>query len=594
MRKKKLFWQIFPSYVLITLAALSAVTWYASKITRQFYIQQKTGDLKSRAHLIEDQVFRNLSLSHFSQIDSLCKTLGEKSEIRITVLLPDGKVIGDSEKDPAKMDNHQARPEIMEARRSLFGSSIRYSHTVKKNMIYVAIPKYDKDEVIGFLRLSVPLTFIDQVVNSIRKKIGLTGAIIASLAAVISLFVSWRIIRPVEEMIRGVEKFSEGDLSYRLPAPRIEEMNKLSGALNRMANQLDEKIQTIIQQRNEQKAVFQSMVEGVVAVDAKDRIISINKAAEQLFDTEPAHARGRIIQEVIRNSDLQNFFHKAFHSHGPIEEEIQLWDKEDRFLQVHGSALKNAQGEKIGALLVINDITRLRRLENLRRDFSSNVSHEISTPLTAIKGAVETLLDGPMEDNRTTRRFLEIIAKQTDRLSAIMKDLISLARLEREGEETKIILEEIAVRKTLESAVQMCSAKALEKNIKISIHCEEGVKARANSQILEQAVVNLVDNAIHYSDAEKAINISVTKSGDETAISVQDHGCGMEKEHLPRLFERFYRVDRARSRNLGGTGLGLAIVKHIAQVHAGRVSVESAVGVGSVFRIHLPNAKYRT
>ncbi len=588
MRKKRLLWQIFPSYLLITLIALLTVTWYASSITREFYIQQRITDLQARGRLIEDQIFLKFSPPDFRSIDALCKTLGEKSKTRITVVLPDGKVIGDSEKDPVKMDNHLDRPEIIEALKNKTGFSVRYSHTVKQDMMYLALPKYKKDKLTGFLRMSVPLTFIERVVNSIRKRIGLTGAIIAFLSAIISLLVSWRISRPLEEMKRGVEKFSEGDLAYRLPAPSTEEMSRLAEALNQMASQLDEKINTIIQQRNEQQAVFQSMVEGVVAVDQEERFISINQAAADLFHVETSQVQGRGMREIIRNTELQRFMLKVLRSEKNIESEIRLWDKDERFLQVQGAVLKDAQGKGLGALIVMNDITRLHRLENLRRDFSASVSHEIRTPLTAIKGSVETLLDGAVEEREAAMRFLNIISKQADRLSAIVEDLLSLAKLEQEDDEPKIQMEETQLREVLESAVQECLPMSSEKELKIDLLCEENIEARINPQLLEQAVVNLVDNAIMYSNPEKEIHVLAKKTDGEVTVSVQDHGCGMAREHLPRIFERFYRVDRARSRKLGGTGLGLAIVKHITQAHKGRVTVESTLGEGSTFHIHLP------
>lgn len=592
MNKKRLLWQLFLSYILITLVALLIVTWYASMITRQYYIQQKAADLQERAHLIENQVVQGILSSDFGSIDSICKSPGKSSETRITVILPGGEVIWDTEKDVSRMDNHLERPEITEALKGKVGVSIRFSSTVHKNMMYVALPEYDNSKLIGFLRISVPLTFIENVVNAIRVKIGLVGFFIALLAALISLLVAWRISRPLEVMKRGVEKFAAGDLSFRLPLPYTEEMRRLAEALNHMAGQLNEKIITIIQQRNEQQAVFESMSEGVIAVDKEERLISINKAAARLFNIETTLAPGRTIQEVIRNTELQQLILTVLEDHESIENEITLWSKGECFLQVNGRVLKDAQSEIIGVLVVMNDITRLRQLENYRRDFVANVSHELRTPLTSIKGYVETLLDGDLDDKPTTMRFLSIIARQAESLRTIVEDLLSLARLEREEDKSPVILEEALLKNLLNAAIQVCLPKATEKNIKINLNCQEDVKAKFNFQLLEEAVVNLIDNAIKYSDPEKEIekeiHVIAGKIDSEITITVQDHGRGIKVEHLPRIFERFYRVDKARSRKLGGTGLGLAIVKHIAKAHHGSVTVESEIGKGSRFSIHLP------
>ncbi len=592
MSKKRLIWRLFPSYLLITLTALLIVTWYASKITRQYYIQQKAADLQQIARVIENQIVHGILSSDFGSIDSLCKSLGKKSETRITVILPGGEVIGDTEKDVWKMDNQMGRPEIIEALKGKAGVSIRYSSTVHKNMLYVALPEYetenDNSKLIGFLRLSVPITFIESFVNSIRWKIGLAGLLIALSAAFISLLVSWRISRPLETMKRGVEKFAAGDLSFRLSLPHTDEMSRLAEALNHMASQLDEKIRTIIRQRNEQQAVFESMSEGVIAVDKEERLISINKAAEKLFNIETTRAAGRSIQEVIRNTELQQLILTVLEGNKSIEKEITLWSKGECFLQVDGTVLKDTQGETIGVLVVINDITRLRQLENHRRDFVANVSHELRTPLTSIKGYVETLLDGAIDDKKAARPFLEVIAKQAENLRAIVEDLLSLARLEQEEDKTPVILEEALLKNVLNSAIQVCLPEAAEKNIKITLSCKKDVKAKFNFQLLEEALVNLIDNAVKYSDPETHIHVMAEKTGSEVIITVQDQGRGIKRDHLPRIFERFYRVDKARSRKLGGTGLGLAIVKHIAQVHHGNVTVESEIGKGSRFSINLP------
>jgi two-component system phosphate regulon sensor histidine kinase PhoR len=278
----------------------------------------------------------------------------------------------------------------------------------------------------------------------------------------------------------------------------------------------------------------------------------------------------------------------ALTSQEPVEKDIALHSDGERIINAHGTVLRDADGYRVGALIVCNDITRLWKLENIRRDFVANVSHEIRTPITAIKGFVETLRDGSVQDPHDTKRFLGIIEKHVDRLETIIEDLLSLSRIEGGGEEDHIMLQRGRIRDVLLTAVQVCEAKAISKKISLQLSCNEELKAIINPALLEQAVVNLIDNAIKFSNEGSTVQVNATPMDGQISISVRDQGSGIEKEHLPRLFERFYRIDKARSRQMGGTGLGLAIVKHIAQVHRGRLLVESTPGKGSTFSLHIP------
>jgi two-component system phosphate regulon sensor histidine kinase PhoR len=316
-------------------------------------------------------------------------------------------------------------------------------------------------------------------------------------------------------------------------------------------------------------------------------VISLNKAAAELLESNDA-AIGRSLQEVIRNVDLRRFVGESLVASHPIESDIVLHGKPDRVLQAHGTSLRDATGRGIGAVIVLNDITNFRRLENIRKDFVANVSHELKTPITSIKGFVETLLDGAISDPNDSQRFLRIIAKQADRLHAIIEDLLSLSKIEQCEDAGDIELQESSLHEVLESAIYACQPQATERNIDIRLTCDEHLTARINAPLLDQAVVNLLDNAVKYSEPGGRVDVSASAVNGEVTISVVDTGCGIPADELPRIFERFYRVDKARSRKLGGTGLGLAIAKHIVNVHHGRVTVESTVGKGSTFSIKLP------
>jgi len=589
MHRRRLLWQIYPSYLLITLISLIAVVWYASEYMREFHYESVAGGLFEQTRLVEEDVAQLFHAPDVGRLDAFCKNLAKKVTTRITVIAASGRVIGDSLENPARMDNHADRPEVIEALAGRMGKSTRYSYTLRENMMYVAMPMHEGEAVIGVLRAAVPVTSIDRALRRIYVHIGLGGLVVAAVFATLSLAISRRISRPIEDLTRGAERFARGELAHKLLVPGSQEIGGLAEAMNQMAAQLDDRILTVARQRNEMEAVLSSMVEGVIAVDSDERVININRAAAQLIGVDPAAVHGRSIQEIVRNPDLQQFVARTLARHEAVEGEIVLGDGE-RFLQAHGTVLRDPQGAGIGALVVLNDITRLRQLENLRRDFVANVSHELKTPITSIKGFVETLLDGALDSPEDARRFLAIVSKHADRLNAIIEDLLSLSRLEEEGEKEKAILEEGAIRDVVFAAAQSCKVNAAAKNIRVETACPEDLRARIKAPLLEQALVNLLDNAIKYSESGGLVEVEAARQNGEIAIRVRDYGCGIEKEHLPRLFERFYRVDKARSRKLGGTGLGLAIVKHIVHVHGGRVSVESTPGKGSVFTICIPAA----
>jgi two-component system phosphate regulon sensor histidine kinase PhoR len=409
------------------------------------------------------------------------------------------------------------------------------------------------------------------------------------VAALIALYASRRLSRQMRVISAGAEAFAGGDLSHKLLVPKTEEFARVAESLNGMAAELDDKVRTITRERNEREAVLSSMAEGVVAVDGEERVIAVNEAAAALLGINPTDAVGRAIQEVVRNPELQDLVSRAVTSAQPVEGEMRLRvAHEERVLQAHGTVLRGAAGGLRGAVVVLNDITRLKRLEGVRRDFVANVSHELKTPVTSIKGFAETLLDGALDERDDATRFVRIIAGQADRLNSIIEDLLSLSALEMTDEGQPIVLQEGSVDDVLHVAVEVCAPKAEAKNISLELEGLCGHLADINPPLLEQAVVNLVDNAIKYSPAGNSVQIGCEVTDGELVIGVRDRGPGIAREHVPRLFERFYRVDKARSRDVGGTGLGLAIVKHVAQAHGGRVSVESALGEGSTFRIHLP------
>lgn len=587
-KNRRLIWQLYPAYLLIIVGSLIAVTWYASSELGRFYLDQTETVLEARAYLLKDQITSLLSPIEPEAVDAVCKEAGQLSATRITVILPDGTVIGDSRETPRFMDNHAGREEVAPALRGVPGKSIRFSNTLHQKMMYVAVPVKKEERLQAVIRTAVPLTSLDQALTSVRLKIAFGGLVIAVLAALVSLAVARRISQPIEEIKRGAVHFADGDLTHRLPSPDTEEMAGLTETLNRMAAQLDERIKTVFQQRNELEAVLSSMLEGVIAVDRNERIINMNPAAGRMFDCDPAKVQGRNIQEIVRNLAIQRFVTRVLTTSETISDDFIFYRAEERTLNIHSSPLYDAGSVQIGALLVMNDVTQLRHLENVRRDFVANVSHEIKTPLTAIKGFVETLQQGTVEDKAEQERFLGIVLKHVNRLGVILEDLLALSRVEQENGTEEVHLSVGRIKDVIQTAIQVCQPKAAARDITISVDAAEDLTANLDATLLEQAFVNLIDNAVKYSDDGSQVRITASPKKREVTIEFADQGSGIPNKHLPRLFERFYRVDKARSRKLGGTGLGLAIVKHIVQAHGGHITVESSLGQGSTFTVHLP------
>jgi two-component system phosphate regulon sensor histidine kinase PhoR len=596
VRRPRLFWRIFLTYLLVIALCATAVGFFAVRSARSFYVAHTESELQARAQLVREQVVADIGTKSADALELLVRRLGAASGTRITLIsagLPgavSGTVLADSDSVPAEMGDHSDRPEFRQALLGRTGVSIRHSTTLDVEMMYVAVPVIEDGRVTSVVRAAIPLTRVNSALTELYWRIGLSAVVVAVIAALIGLLVSSRISRQMREIKDGAERLAGGDFAYKLYVPRTLEFAAVAESLNAMAEELDDKIGTLTRERNEREAVLASMVEGVLAVDADERIIALNAAAAGLAGVSPGEAEGHSVQEVLRNPDLQRVVAQTLSGHEPVEADIIMRvGAEERSLQANGTLLRAGDGEaSAGAVVVLNDVTRLKRLEAVRRDFVANVSHELKTPVTSIKGFAETLEDGALDDPETARRFVGIIVGQADRLNSIIGDLLSLSTLEQREGESRLTLEETDICDVLRVAVEVCEPKAQAKRIPISVACTTCVLTAVNPPLLEQAVVNLVDNAVKYSPEGSAVQVDLTEAQDEIVISVTDHGPGVPREHLPRLFERFYRVDKARSRDLGGTGLGLAIVKHIAQAHGGSVSVDSVVGLGSTFRIHLP------
>jgi two-component system phosphate regulon sensor histidine kinase PhoR len=593
-RKKRILWHLLAWNLAIVVLAVVAASWHATVTVHDTSQRENEAALGDLARLVEHDL-EGLRLEDEAAVDALCKHTGELGSARFTVVDLSGRVIGDSAESPAVMDNHGSRPELRAALQGDVGTSIRYSHTLRAELVYVALPLRLDGRIIGAVRAARPLTQLQAALAAVQRRVVATGVFIALLAALASLVVARRLSRPIEHLRLGAERFAAGDLEHRLREPEAVELAELARTLNQMAEQMAARIATVTRQHNDLEAVLKSMAEGVLAVDSQGRLITANRAAVAMLELPLASMQGRPLQTLVRNPALQRLVTDALQQEQPVEGEVVLHGQAGEcYLQVHGAALSTGRTPGAGAVIVLNDVTRLRRLEQVRRDFVANVSHELRTPITSLKGFVETLLGGAMHEPENAERFLRIILRQADRLNAIIADLLLLAQMEQAGKEKSETVEGVKTARldeVLQAAVTACHAKAESRSIPVSSTCPGALLVGADAHLLEQAVVNLLDNAINYSESGRPVQLVGREHEGEVLVEVRDQGSGIAVQHLTRIFERFYRVDKARSREAGGTGLGLAIVKHIVQVHGGSVTVSSELGKGSVFTLHLPVPK---
>jgi two-component system, OmpR family, phosphate regulon sensor histidine kinase PhoR len=588
MQRHRLISHLARRYLLVSLLAVMALAWYAAFAFDRALTRSVWTELEAAANLTASETASLVTAGDESAVREAARRVAQTPRMRITIVLPDGRPVFDSRDDVSQLRSQADRPEIATALAGSPGHDVRETSTGNERVMYLAVPVRYEGQIVAAARAATSAAEIDRVYRASLHALFWGILLVAAAAAAVGWWMAARTARPVAQLAQAAQRLAAGEPVARVAPPEIAELGSLAAALNTITQQLSDRTLHIDRQGDQQQAILASMVEGVLAVDSYQRLIALNSAAAELIGQKPADLQGQNLQEVLRNADLRRFVSLALRSPELVEDDLILHGKEDRILRVRGTALRDDDGREVGAVIVLNDVTQYRRLENLRRDFVANVSHELKTPIASIKGFVETLLDGALQNPDDARRFLEIIAKQTDRLHNIIEDLLSLSKIEQSEEAASLQLEEVPLRPVLEAAITACQPNAAAADIEIQLHCDNELMAPINPPLLEQAIVNLIDNAIKYSERASHVVIEARFAADELMIDVRDHGCGIGAEHLPRLFERFYRVDRARSRKLGGTGLGLAIVKHIVQAHRGKVAVQSTPGEGSVFSIHLP------
>lgn len=545
--------------------------------------------LLRQARLVESFVSpRPLTPQNREYLQTVAKQLSAEIQSRITFIDVQGHVIADSEKDLADiplMENHRDRPEIRAAQSEGVGYEVRHSLTLNTDMLYLAVLIKDRQKDEGFVRLALTLSQVQRMLAATRNTIMVSMIFALALAWCIGVLLIRSMVRPINRIIYASGKFSQGDFSHRIYHDSPDELGALAKTLNQMAWDLEDRINRMELQNQQLRSVFQAMVEGIILVDKKGVILSINPTIEKIFKVAQEEAEGKLFLETIRNPEIAEIIQEALTAQKILSKELDIVWPVRRTFQINAAPIFEA-GAVMGCLLVIHDITEIRRLETMRSDFVANVSHELKTPLTSIKGFVETLRDGAIDDRENARHFLEIIADHTERLNSLINDLLDLSYLE--SEKARLTKEDVPLAALAGQVVSGFQAQAKPKAITILNEIDAGARVRADRAKLEQVLTNLIDNAIKFNKEKGSIRIYSANEGQNLKVTIEDTGAGIPAKDLPRIFERFYRVDKARSRELGGTGLGLAIVKHIIELHNGSVGLDSAEGHGSSFWFTLP------
>ncbi|OGE24993.1 MAG: hypothetical protein A3J42_07375 [Candidatus Dadabacteria bacterium RIFCSPHIGHO2_12_FULL_53_21] len=586
-----IFWKQFISSFLIIFLILFLFTFLVIGELKDYDKSLTKERLLTAATLVSEILEPSIDNGNPTEIQRLVSELGQKTGVRITVIGENGTVLGDSTRNPAEMDNHWDRPEVKEAIANDLGESSRYSETLQREMLYVAIPyRAYGNQVRAVIRTSLPLSFLQSSIHPVETKVIYLGGILAVVALLLSMALSKTLSSSLRGIINTSEELAKGNLDISIPVTNGKsEISKISTALNRMAQKLNELFKQLSKEKNQLEAVLSAMSEGVMVVSHEGRVIIINSALKKMFNLKDDPTRKQY-WEILRNRELTKLVESVLEKWMPDSREIFYLYPDEKHYFVNVIPLDSPDKEVI---VVMFDITDFKRLEKIKADFIANVSHELRTPLTAIKGYTETLEEEAYESPEDQKHFVRIIKRHTDRLINLVSDLLVLSEVESRDslskENSANDFEEININELIKSSLDALRSKAQEKGIEVSFRADTDVcRLKANRFLLEQMFINLIDNAVKYTPENGKVEVRTSRENSHILAEISDNGIGIPKEHLPRIFERFYRVDKTRSRNLGGTGLGLSIVKHIVIMHGGKVEVQSEEGKGSKFSITLP------
>ncbi len=573
------------------LSATALLTYQATRLHRQFLQKQIDGRLQNVASLLEAMFDQPWPRQANSDMQAKLRNLGRKTDLRLTLIGIDGTVLADSEKETvpevAGMENHQYRIELIHALESGCGQATRISPTMGEPYRYLAIRVGPARHPLGLVRSALSLAALNAEVRGGQQQIWLLGCIVGAAGLLATSWLVARATRPLGSLNAAAESLAAGDYQHQIPVDPASrhELDILAQALNKLSTRLVERERELIHRSQTQTAILDGMLNSVIAVDRDQLVLFANPAAGRTLSLDPDKAAGRPLMEIVRSHQLQEIIWQTLQTDQSTQREFSWHGNRAYFFSVHATPLPGHPCP--GVVLVLHDMTKLKRLEGIRQQFIANVSHEFKTPLSSIKAFTETLLDSSLEDVQLERRFLERIAEQADRLHVLVQDMLSLARIE--SGRTMMEFTDVPLARVIGSCVSEFENQAKTAEVALVNEAADSlILVRAEEEGVQQILRNLVDNALKYTPRGRCVTLRCQQDGEEAVLEVADTGIGIARQHHDRLFQRFYRVDKARSRELGGTGLGLAIVKHLAQTMGGSVGLESQMGKGSRFRVRLP------
>jgi len=578
-------WRIALPYLILVVLILGALGWFLSSFMERSYIEQLTAGQKASTRLFANQVAPVVTKgAPYPGLADMTLQASFLEGTRITVILPDGTVIADSERDPASMENHANRPEVQAAISGQETSEVRYSDTVRSRLLYTAVPIRDGETTVGVARIAISLSKIETTASSFRRIIFATAGVTALLVLLVAFGITYQTILPLRSLTQAVTNLESGKYVETLPGKRLDEIGRLTNAFNRMAAQISQQIEELSAERGKLSAVVSTISDAILIVNGEGRVELINPAAETILNVNASESTGKSLAEVVRNHIIVDLWQKA-QSTG--EQQFTALETPTRLvLQAIASPMEDETGSR--ALLILQDYTRMKRLETVRRDFVSNVSHELRTPLASLKALTETVQETALDDPPAAKRFLAQMSVEIDNMTQLVQELLDLSKIE----SGRVPLERtyISPWEMIQPAAERMRIQAERSGLSLTVDCPEDLpRVLVDRGRMEQVLVNLIHNAIKFTPPGGSIQVRAWAQDKDVVLAIADTGTGIADEDLQRIFERFYKADRARSG--GGTGLGLSIARHLVESHGGRIWAESEVGKGSTFFIAIPTAQ---
>jgi two-component system phosphate regulon sensor histidine kinase PhoR len=586
---KRLWFRIASAFFILILILIVVLGFFLAALLKNAYTDMTRNHLVENAEMVTQLIVASESYGEREQLQELFQNFEQPIQMRFTVVDTEGVVLADSENDPAEMNNHFNRPEIQDVleQDEAFGESIRYSTTQDFNMMYVALPLVSEGETVGAVRTSLSLGVIDDAMNRLWFSLSIALGLMFLIAAIASTMLARSITRPIDSIMNVTSRLRKNDYSSRVNTEAKGEIGDLSQSINALAASLQRQMKEIEENEQQLTSIISNMVSGVMLVNQDGKVELLNSAMERFLSQHKGNLIGQPYEKVGERFALSPHIHAVFETNEKVHEEVHSYYPQERIMDAHLAPYYGQGWQQRGVIVVLHDITEIRRLEKMRSDFVANVSHELKTPVTSVRGFSETLMSGEVTDEETTKQFLKIIHDESQRLDRLISDLLNLSKIERQKMPLNLetlnmtaLVHEVSV--TLQGAIE-------EKRTRLVLpDPSKDVYLQGDEDRLRQIILNLVGNGINYTAEGGTVTVSLKENVEKVRLIIKDDGIGIPEESLPRIFERFYRVDRARSRHSGGTGLGLAIVKHLIESHHGEIEVESREGEGTTFTVILP------